>query len=97
LFSLEIFFERGYATLNGLKTNSGSYGNEILTISGSKNKNEYTETSEIKYYYHKNNSFENEVNYFFDCINCNLDIKIGNIDNAKKIMKLIGRIYGTII
>ena len=32
LFSLEIFLEQGYLVLNGLKTSSGTYGDEILTI-----------------------------------------------------------------
>src|SRR5690606_1222943 len=32
LFSLEIFLESGYMVLNGLKTSSGTYGEEVLTI-----------------------------------------------------------------
>ena len=31
LFSLEIFLEKGYMVLNGLKTGSNSYGKESLT------------------------------------------------------------------
>ena len=31
LFAIEIFFEKGFLVLNGLKTPSGSYGDEILT------------------------------------------------------------------
>ena len=32
LFSLEVFFEKGYVVLNGLNTSSKSYGEEILNI-----------------------------------------------------------------
>ena len=32
LFSLEVFLQRGYMVLNGLKTSSGTYGEEKLTI-----------------------------------------------------------------
>ena len=31
LFSLEIFLQKGYIVLNGLKTPSNSYGDEILS------------------------------------------------------------------
>ena len=34
LFSLEVFFEGGALILNGLKTSSGAYGDEILSIKG---------------------------------------------------------------
>jgi Predicted dehydrogenases and related proteins len=32
LFSLEVFCERGYYVLNGLRTSSGAYGDEVLSI-----------------------------------------------------------------
>ena len=32
LFSLEVFFEKGYVVLNGLNTSSNSYGEEVLNI-----------------------------------------------------------------
>ena len=32
LFSLEVFFEKGYVVLNGLNTSSKSYGEEVLNI-----------------------------------------------------------------
>ena len=31
LFSLEVFLQKGYIVLNGLKTSSNSYGKEVLT------------------------------------------------------------------
>jgi 1,5-anhydro-D-fructose reductase (1,5-anhydro-D-mannitol-forming) len=30
MFSIEVFFERGYMVINGLKTSSGSYGDEVV-------------------------------------------------------------------
>ena len=38
LFSLEIFLQRGYIVLNGLKTSSNSYGKEILTYAINRSK-----------------------------------------------------------
>jgi len=32
LFSLEVFLSTGYMVLNGLKTSSGTYGDEVLSI-----------------------------------------------------------------
>ena len=82
-----------YITLNGLRTPSGNYGDEILTISDNKNKSVHGVTNVNRFTFHNDNSFENEVKYFFDCIKKNKEVEIGNIHDAERIMKTIDLIY----
>ncbi len=94
LFSLEIFMEKGYFVLNGLKTSSNSYGKEVLTIA--KNRSLPPEASwskEINKTYKIDKSFENEIKYYLNAIKNNLDIKKGNSYEALKVMTLIDKIY----
>lgn len=94
LFSLEIFLEKGYMVLNGLKTSSGTYGEEKLSIAKNRTiapaatwDDEETFTYKIDY------SWQNEIDHFFDCITKNIPVKMGNSGDALKLMKLIERVY----
>jgi hypothetical protein len=94
LFALEIFLERGYLVLNGLKTPSGSYGNEVLTMA--KNRTESpvaTWDSEEHIEYYTDKSWEEEVGHFFDSIQNNTPITTGTSDDALKLMNMMDRIY----
>ena len=94
LFALEIFLERGYLVLNGLKTPSGSYGNEVLTMA--KNRTESpvaTWDSEEHIEYYTDKSWEEEVGHFFDSICNNTPITTGTSDDALKLMNIMDRIY----
>ena len=94
LFSLEIFLEKGYLVLNGLKTSSGTYGEEILTISKNRtaapaakweNEENLTFSTDV--------SWSSEVNHFFKTIKNNSLIKIGNSSQALEVMILIDKTY----
>ena len=95
LFSLEIFLEKGYFVLNGLKTSSNTYGDEILTIA----KNRTTAPAatwedEEHITFHNDDSWESEINEFFDLINRNKKkVKNGNSTDALKLMKIVDKIY----
>ena len=94
LFSLEIFLEKGYLVLNGLKTSSGTYGDEILSIA--KNRSTApaaTWEDEEHITYHVNNSWQSEIDHFFDAIINDKNIKIGNSSDALKLMKVVDKIY----
>lgn len=91
LFSFEIFLEHGYMTLNGLKTPSGSYGEEVLTLAQN-DKQGHRDSEEI-IRYNTDHSWDNEVNQFFDFIKNDKPVDIGNSNDAMKIMKIIERIY----
>lgn len=94
LFSLEVFMEKGYMVLNGLKTSSGTYGDEILSIA----KNRTTAPAatwedEEKIRFETDPSWRSEVDYFIDAIKNNTPIGIGNSADALKLMNIIDKIY----
>ena len=94
LFSLELFLEKGSLILNGLKTSSGAYGDEILTIrensepfiAGMSNK-------EKKYEFNEDFSWELEISHFIKCINEKKEPLIGNCNDALVLMKTLEKIY----
>ncbi len=94
LFSLEVFLEKGYLVLNGLKTSSGTYGNEILSIA----KNRTTAPAatwedEEHITFHADSSWNSEVNHFLNAIENDTPIQIGNSVDAFAVMKLIDKTY----
>lgn len=94
LFSFEVFLERGHMVLNGLKTQSGSYGDEVLNVS--KNRTvapAATWEDEEQIVYHADSSWRDETEYFLDCIRENRPITNGNSDDALKVMRVIDRVY----
>ncbi len=94
LFSLEIFLEKGYIVLNGLLTSSGTYGRETMTIA--KNRTAApaaTWSDEEHVYFDINNSWKNEVKQFFDAIQNDTPVKVGNSNDALKLMRVIDKVY----
>ena len=94
LFSLEVFLSRGYMVLNGLRTSSKTYGDEILSIA--KNRSTApaaTWEDEEKITYHEDKSWRSEVDHFFDAIEQDTPIKIGSSTDALNVMKTIDAIY----
>jgi len=94
LFSLEIFLEKGYLVLNGLKTSSNTYGDEILTIARNRSiapVATWEDEEDIKY--HTDESWHSEAEQFFSAIKSNRKVKIGNSSDALKLMKIIDNIY----
>jgi len=94
LFSLEVFMEKGYMVLNGLITSTMSYGEEVLSIA--KNRSTApaaTWKDEVKTQYLTNSSWRYEMQHFFDAIQNDKKIQIGNSEDAHKLMKIIDEIY----
>jgi predicted dehydrogenase len=94
LVSLEVFLEKGYLVLNGLKTSSNTYGDEILTIA--KNRSTApaaTWKDEKNITYHTDESWESELTEFFSAIKSNREVKLGNSSDALKLMKIVDKIY----
>ncbi len=94
LFSLEVFLSKGYLVLNGLRTSSNTYGDEILSIA--KNRSEApaaTWEDEERITYHENTSWRSEVDHFFDAIENATPIALGKSDDALALMRTIGTIY----
>jgi 1,5-anhydro-D-fructose reductase (1,5-anhydro-D-mannitol-forming) len=94
LFSLEIFLERGALILNGLKTSSGVYGDEDLTIKyNQKNQPQGQFEEEEHIVYHTDTSWGEEVKQFFDAILNDHSIALGNSADALKLMQAMDRVY----
>ncbi len=94
LFSLEVFLEKGYMVLNGLKTSSGTYGDEVLSIA----KNRTTAPAatwedEERMTFDSDESWDSEINHFFNSIKNNTQIEIGSSQDAYNVMKLIDKTY----
>jgi len=94
LFSLEVFLEKGYMVLNGLKTSSGTYGDEVLSVAKNRTKPPLaTWTDEESISFGVDNSLYSEVNHFIESVLNNSAIQIGNSLDALDIMKLIDKTY----
>ncbi len=94
LFSLEVFLEKGYITLNGLITSSGSYGKETITIA--KNRTtapRATWSDEENIIFEEDNFWLSEINYFLDCVKNNKKINFCNSNDAYNVMENIEKIY----
>lgn len=94
LFSLEIFLEKGYMVLNGLITSSMSYGEEVLSVA--KNRSTApaaTWKDEVITKYNINNSWRYEMEHFFNAIENNKQVTIGNSEDAFKLMTIIDKVY----
>ncbi len=94
LFSLEVFLESGYMVLNGLKTSSGTYGEEILTIA--KNRSvapAATWDDEERLHFTIDNSWKREAEDFVAAIEKDQPVEIGTSADALNVMTLIEDIY----
>ena len=94
LFSLEIFLEKGYIVLNGLKTSSGTYGQEKLTIAKNRSSPPAAiwedEKSEI---YNNEDFWIAETDEFVDSIINQRLPKFGDSIQAYNVLDLIEKVY----
>ena len=80
--------------LNGLKTSSGTYGEEILSIAKSRTTAPVAERKDDEQInYATDNSWNEEINYFMNSINNDTPIQIGNSADALSVMRLIDKTY----
>ena len=94
LFSLEVFLEKGYIVINGLRTSSGTYGEEVMTVAKNRSKAPAAIWDAEKHYkYDVNNSWASETKHFFDCIEKNMPIQCGTSQDALKLMRLVDKVY----
>jgi len=94
LFSLEIFLEKGYMVLNGLKTSSGTYGDEIMAIARNRTTAPAaTWEDEEHFTYHTDKSWEDEVNHFIYAVVEDRSIEIGDSYSALQLMRLVDKTY----
>jgi 1,5-anhydro-D-fructose reductase (1,5-anhydro-D-mannitol-forming) len=96
LFSLEVFLEKGHFVLNGLKTQSGSYGDEVLTVSRNRSvAPAATYEEEDTTVFHADNSWTDETEVFLEAVIEDRPVQSGGSKDALKVMRLIDAIYET--
>ena len=97
LFSLEIFLEKGYMVLNGLVTGSMSYteeGAEVLSIAKSRSTAPAaTFEDEERIRFHNDNSWNHEAKHFFEAIENDKPVEIGNSQDALELMTILDKCY----
>ena len=94
LFSLELFLEKGSLILNGLKTSSGAYGDEILTIRKNNIPFEAGKPNQEEQIHFKEDfSWDLEIKHFFDSIENKERPTLGNSSDAVMLMSAIKKIY----
>lgn len=94
LFSLEVFLERGHLVLNGLKTQSGTYGDEELSVARNRSVAPAVDwETDQKQVFDIDTSWVDETNSFLEAIIHNTPISTGNSHDALRVMQLIDRIY----
>lgn len=94
LFSLEAFMERGYMVLNGLKTSSDTYGQEVLVVATNRTKAPAaTWEEEESFSYETDSSWDAEIKIFLDAVQKGLPIVSGSSSHALEVMRLVDRIY----
>ena len=92
IFSLELSLTRGSIVLNGLKTPSGSYGEEKLTVhklndSGTRKTEEFPALHD--------DSWEEETRNFIDCVVNGQQPLDGSFDDAKIIVEVLEKAYAS--
>ncbi len=94
LFSLEVFLESGYMVLNGLKTSSGTYGDEELTVARNRSTAPAaTWDDEERFHFETDNSWKYEAEHFVNSIKNDTPISVGTSSDALNVMELIEAIY----
>ena len=95
LFSLEIFLEKGYLALNGLKTSTDSYGAEKLVV----NKNVGGVPSarwdlEEEFEWSADDSWNQEMQLFHRWVTTGVQPEgVGSTEDALEVMKIIDSVY----
>ena len=91
LFSLEVFLENGSIVLNGLRTKSGNYGDEILTIKpNSRNEKKISFTEET---FPENTSWQREIDAFLLSCHTGINYPYARFGDAQRTTALIDLIY----
>jgi len=94
MFSLEVFMEKGYLVRNGLKTSSGTYGDEVLTFARNRSAAPAaTWEDEEHITYHTDKSLSSEIEEFFSAIDDGRRVRIGSSGDALQLMRIVDNIY----
>jgi predicted dehydrogenase len=97
MFRLEIGLERGYLTISGLLSKTGSYGRETLLLSRRPASGETVALGnprEEMTYYDTDNSWDIQVQQFVDVIRHDAPVIDSTSYDALRVMQIIETVYG---
>lgn len=95
-FSLDVFMENGYLSVNGLLTSTRSYGDETITFAKKQFEDEalaFGRPREETIFFDRDDSLRLELEEFYDCIVGKKENFQGNSEDALKVMQLVEKIY----
>lgn len=95
-FQVHLILEKGYITVEGLLSESGSYGREIIIIGRQQFEDESEaigNPSEEIIYFDKDKSWEMEVNKMVDCILNDQPVRENSSQDAYNVMYTLDRAY----
>jgi predicted dehydrogenase len=95
-FRLEIGLEKGYLTISGLLSKTGSYGRETLLIGRKPGRGEKVAVGnprEEVIYYDNDPSWDIQVQHLVECIRENRPIDDSTSTDALRVMEIIDRVY----
>jgi len=96
MFRLEIGCERGYVTISGLLSKTGSYGRETLLVGrrpGPEERVAVGNPREETTYYDVDPSWDLEVAHFVECIHEQKPAEHGTSLDALRAMEIVDRVY----
>jgi predicted dehydrogenase len=95
-FRIEIGCEKGYVTISGLLSKTGSYGRETLLVGRRPARGERVAMGnprEETTYYDVDPSWDLEVAHFVECIQQRKPVEYGNSYDALKAMEIVDQVY----
>ena len=95
-FRIEIGCEKGYVTIAGLLTKTGSYGRETLVVGRRSAPGERAAIGnprEETTYYDVDPSWDLEVAHFVECIREQKPVEHGSSHDALRVMEIVDRVY----
>lgn len=95
-FILDLYMEDGYLSVNGILSTTRSYGEESITFARKQFEGESRamgKPREETIYFDQDDSWQHEIEDFYDCINGNNTPSCGNSADALQVMRLIEKIY----
>ena len=92
-FNLDINLEGGSLILGGILSGTKSYGAETLTVASVDHENDTGDPKEQRTLYNNDRSWEEEIEYFVNCILEDHPVIAGSPIEALNTMKLVNKIY----
>ena len=95
-FSLDLFLEDGYLSINGILSSTRSYGDESITFARKQFEDQASAMGKPReeiIYFDRDDSWRHELDEFYQCIRGKNSVSVGSSLDALRVMELIERIY----